>query len=338
MLDRLVTPIIAIGLSFLVWVYIRSRDQDVCERDIPLTLQVSPSQAEHFALEHTEPKTVPIAFSGPPSRIREVQNLFRQGALQLRHVVSVPEDKFRDTREASVAVNVRLDAESLPVPTGVHADIPELKKTFSVTLRRIVEVKLPVRLNSLGAARVASVTFEPSTVLVRGPKDVLDKETSIPTTLYVPSEVDADKAELVVPAYPLRVMTKLGDQEVKVSPAFVRATIVLKGAQRIQELTDVPVHFLTPLRFPFRAKFTNERAGTVTLRIRGPNSDGKPAVKAYVDLTARTFGPGLHADEPIRVQLPPGYELLTEPLPRVSIQLEPAELPLVKEGEQAIPP
>lgn len=325
MFDRLVTPIIAIGLGFLVWVYIRSRDQDYYEREIPLTLQVAPSQAEQFALASTEPMQIPVAFSGPPSRIREVQALFRQGALRLHHVVSVPEDKAKDGRDAVVSVNVRLDAGTLAVPTGMRAEIPELKKTLTVSLQRIVEVKLPVRLNSLGGAQVERVTFEPSTVVVRGPKEILDKETSIPTELYVPRPVDAEKGELLVPPFPLRLATRLSDQQIQVNPPVVKASLLLKGPQRVHELADVPVHFLTPTQFPHRPRFTSDRASSINLKVRGPNTEAKPNVTAYVDLTGRKFGAGLHADEPIKVLLPPGYTLLTEPLPRVSIQLEPLD-------------
>lgn len=338
MFDRIVTPIIAIGLGFLVWVYIRSRDQEVWERDVPLVLTVAPSQIDQFALSENEPTAVPVAFSGPPSRIREVKSLMRQGALQLQQSIAAPEDKLADPREATVAVKVRLDASALPIPSGVQADIPELKKSRSVTLRRIVEVKLPVKLNHLGAANVDRASFEPSTVVVRGPKDVLDKETSIATALYVPREVDPDKAEQVVPPFPIRLLNRFGDQEVKVNPPVVRASVVLKGARRVQELSDVPIHFLTPLQFPFRARLANDRAGALSLKVRGPNLDGKPSVLAYVDLTARKFGPGLHADEAVKVQLPPGYELLTDPLPRVSIQLEPMDSALPKETDKGLPP
>jgi hypothetical protein len=243
--------------------------------------------------------------------------------------VSVPEDKAKDAREAIVPVTVRLDADALAVPPGVRAEIPELKKALTVNLKRIVEMKLPVRLNHPAGGAVDRVTFEPSAVVVRGPKEALDKETSIPTVLYVPRPVDPDKAEQTL-QFPIRLASKLGDQAITVDPPVVRASVVLKGPRKTQELADVPIHFLTPTPFPFRPKFASDRAGTLTLKVRGPNTEAKPAVTAYVDLTARKFGPGLHADEPVKVLLPPGYELGAEPLPRVTIQLDPIDAPLAK--------
>lgn len=336
MFDRIVTPIIAVGLGFLVWVYIRSRDQELHEREIPVALQVAPSQAEQFVIDLPAPPHVPVVFTGPPSRIREVQALFRQGALRLQQTLSVPEDRAKDTREATLPMTVRLDAAALATPPGVRAEIPELRKTLTVSLKRIVEMKLPVRLNHAGLGAVERVTFEPSTVVVRGPKEILDRETAMPTVLYVPRPVEAEKGEQTL-QLPIRLATKLGDQQVTVEPAVVQATIVLKGPRKTQELADVPIHFLMPTPFPFRPKFASDRAGLITLKVRGPNTEAKPAVSAFVDLTSRKFGAGLHADEPVKVQLPPGYELLTEPLPRVTIQLDPVDAPIAKGEDKLVP-
>lgn len=338
MFDRIMTLIVAVGLGFLVWVYIRSRDQDYYERELPLVVSVAPSQAEHFTLEQTEPYAIPVVFSGPPSRIREVQTLFRQGALKLHHAIVLPEDKVKDVREATVNTVIRLDAATLPVPNGVRADIPEMKKSLNVGLRRIVEVKLPVRLNLLGTGQTDRVVFEPATVMVRGPKEILDRQTSIATEPFAPPPLEPDKAELQLPATTLRLPGKLGEQLVTVTPSQVQATITLKGPQKLQELTEVPVQFLAPPRFPYRPRFTSDRADTLTLKIRGPNSELRPEVTAYIDLTQRKFGPGLHADEPIQIRLPPGYTLVSQSVARLSIQLDPVETGPESNLEKRLPP
>ena len=86
----------------------------------------------------------------------------------------------------------------------------------------------------------------------------------------------------------------------------------LKPRQKVHELVDVPVTFLCPANFPYRPLFNSDREARISLKVQGPASEERPTVVAYVDLTTRKFGAGLHAEEPIRVQLPPGFQLAQE--------------------------
>lgn len=324
MFDRVFTPVIALGLGFLVWLYIRSRDEAVYEPEIPVIIQVAPSQQDFLHLDQPELPPVPIAFTGPPSRIREVRSLFREGALRIQHTLTVPDNRLQD-QAARVEMTLTLDTSSLRLPPGVNAVIPTFKNRVSVVLKRIVEKQLPVRLNHTAGDRLQQPEIEPSHVLVRGPKEVLDKATVVLTELYVPPASD-DVARPVKVLGPLRIalVSKLGEEPVTVTPSEVQFRVTLKGPQRIHELENVPVHFLTPANFPFKVQFLNERAGTISLKLRGPTTEERPQVFPYVNLAARKFGPGLNADEPIRVVLPPGCSLVEE-LPKISFQLVPID-------------
>jgi hypothetical protein len=90
---------------------------------------------------------------------------------------------------------------------------------------------------------------------------------------------------------------------------------------RTFELAEVPIHFLCPLEFAFRPQLAKDQPATVTLRLAGPATEQPPIVRAFVDLTQGPFGRG-RSVEPLRVQLPGGYQLLHDP-PRVAFVLEP---------------
>ena len=55
-----------------------------------------------------------------------------------------------------------------------------------VTLRRIVERRLPVRVDHGLHDRLLQCQAEPATVLVRGPQDVLDRASAMPTRPFIP--------------------------------------------------------------------------------------------------------------------------------------------------------
>src|SRR6202022_4134526 len=77
------------------------------------------------------------------------------------------------------------------VPPGVIAVVAEEGTTIPYTVHRLAERLLPVRLDYAGEARLSQVKVEPATVMVRGPKDILDRLWSLSTQPYVmPSSPD----------------------------------------------------------------------------------------------------------------------------------------------------
>jgi hypothetical protein len=323
MSDRIITPVIAVGLALLVWLYMRSRNQEVLDNyPVPVELQVASTQAEHYDLVVNGPGHIPVSFTGPYSRIRELRGLLQRGAVRIQRTVSVPEERLADARYIDV---IRLDAAEVPVLPGVQAVIAENQNRIPILLRRLIEKRLPVRLSLTAEDRVERAVVEPNVVLVRGPKEVLEREDYVATELYpVPPQPATEPLVMEKPDR-IRLVQELEGTPIRVTPPLVSVRLTLKPRQRIHELTDVPVHFLCPANFPYRPQFTSERAGKVTLRVLGPAIEERPTVAAYLDLTARKFGSGLHAEEPVRVQLPAGFELAQEP-PRVaSFQLVPLE-------------
>jgi hypothetical protein len=325
MLDRIVTPVIAVGLAFLVWMYTRSRDEEVLDRyEVPVELQVAPAQADQYELEVSGPGQVRVSFAGPPSRIRELRGMLQQGLIRITRTVSVPEKWQGDARYTDV---LRFDPLEVPVPPGVRAVIPESQNRVTVTLRRIVEKTLPIQLVHTAGDRIERVQLDPPTAVVRGPQEVLERVEHIPTQLYtVPSSPGG--TEPVPLEAPVRVplVTTLGGAQVQPRPGHVAVRFTFKPPQRVYELVDVPVHFLCPANFPYRPQFASDRAGRITLKVIGPPVLQRPTAAAYIDLTGDRFQRGSlgYYDEPIRVQLPPGFHLDQEP-PRLSVKLVPLD-------------
>src|SRR5262245_35401459 len=324
MSDRILTPVIALGLAFLVWMYTRSRNQEILDRyEVPVELEVAAGQADWYELEIKDRPLVPVSFSGPPSRIRELRGLLQQGRIRIQRTLTVPDDRLEEARFTDV---LRFEAAEVPSLPGVEAMIVENQNRVGITLRRIVEKRLPVRLNHTAGDRVEQVIVAHAHVLVKGPKEMLDRQEFIETQLYtVPVNAGATEPRVMDAAELIKVSREIGGRTVRVEPEQVAVRYTLKPRQKLHELTDVPIHFLCPPQFGFRPQFRSEREGRIALKVLGPATDERPAVYAYVDLTTRKFGPGLHPEEPLRVQLPAGYKLAQEPPRLASFQLVPIE-------------
>src|SRR5262249_48591435 len=84
MSDRLISAAVSVILGALVWLYSRSRDQEMLDAvPIPVTILLAPNQADQYDLEVTGQSQVLASFSGPPSRIRELRGQLQRGELRV---------------------------------------------------------------------------------------------------------------------------------------------------------------------------------------------------------------------------------------------------------------
>lgn len=313
-MDRLNSAVVAVILGALIWLYARSRDQESLDNmAIPVHIQVAPGQAEHYDLEVTGPAQVMVSFSGTPSRMRELRHQIQQGDLVVRLPLAVPEDRQHESRYLDT---VRVSSADVHAPPGVRAMVLEGQNRIPVTLRRVIERRLPVQLDYAHEDRLARATIEPDTVLVRGPQDILDRARSIATQTYTrapPADSTSLEAREAVALVPL--VRELDGRPVRTTPAAVTARLTFRPRQKVYELVDVPVQFLCPASFVLRPKWEDERSGKITLRLVGPAVGEQPQVVAYIDLTGRKFDPGFYADEVFRLQLPKDFQL-AQPAPR----------------------
>jgi hypothetical protein len=329
MTDRILTPIIALGLAFLVWMYTRSRDQESIDNwPIPVEIDVNSSQAASYEPPETVgAREVKVSFIGPPSGIRELRNMLRRGEVRLIKTITVPPDRENEPKYED---SLRIEPSQIPVPPGVAPVLLENQKSIAFTLWRIMEKQLPVRLRHEYGERAEQQILEPSTVLVRGRQDDLRKVDQVFTQPLVVEGKPATQPVAVEEHVP--VVAELSGRPVRVTPSVITVRFVLKPRQSLKELTEVPVYFLCPPNFAFRPEFVNERAGKITVRVVGPATEDRPTITAYVDLTVRKFGAGLHAEEPLQFKLPPGFQLVGDPPRLSSFRLVPLDGPL-KNGE-----
>jgi hypothetical protein len=308
MFDRLLSLLAAVSLAFLVWLYARSRDPEVLDNvPVPVQVVLSPEQAGRYDVEVTGPSQVPVSFRGPSSRIRELRRLLQEGGLRVDVTLVVPDDRKNESRYLDT---VRVDAADVHAPPGVTVLIVDGRNRIPVTLRRLVQRRLPVRLDPPPDERVSQASLEPDTVLVRGPKVVLDRVRSIPTQVYLSApgaDVAPDQESVTEAAVPL--VRELDGRPVAPAPEAVTVRLTFRPRERIYQLADLPVEFLCPADFPLRPRFADEGAGKVNLRVAGPAGEEPPRVLAFVDLTRGPRRPGVYVDQPLRLQLPWEFRL-----------------------------
>lgn len=320
----LLEMLIALSLAFLVWLYTHSRGRDTIDMvSIPVQVTLAPGTAGKYDLVLDGPSRVTVSFSGPQSRLTELRRLLQRGAVQASLSVSVPEQR---QKEPVYRETLEVQAAEIPVPAGVVAVVTEGLNQIPVTLYRLAERQLPVRLEYAGEPRVSQVKLEPATVLVRGPKVILDRARAVPTQPYSPpaSWEGASPPDAVVRGQ-AALVGELEGRPVQVIPPTVSVRLRLHPRQKVYELNDVPVHFLCPPEFPWHARFAAEQPARVKLKVTGPAADEPPPVHAYVDLTHGHYARGRNS-APLQLQLPRDFQLAQDAPPRVLFHLEPLEV------------
>lgn len=323
MFDRLISSLVALGLAFLVWLYVRSRDQETLDNvPIPVQIVLATGLEDRYEVEILGPSQVPVSFTGPPSRVRELRHLLRLGELRVEVVLNAPEEHLE---ESSILDTVRVEAGDIHPPPGVTPLVAEGRNRIPVKFYRLVERRLPVHLEYAGERRVSQVSIEPATVVVCGPKETLDRIPWIstqPVVLPQSDEVSLHAKSLPIDSVPL--VQQLNGRRLRSTPASVMVRLVLEPRQKVYQLADLPVQFLCPANFCLRPLFSDRRAGRITLRLLGPAGEDPPTVIAFIDLGGRKWEPGEY-EEPLKLQLPSSFRL-AEPLPqRLAFRLAPLE-------------
>jgi hypothetical protein len=321
MFDRLLSGLMAVSLAMLVWLYARSRDQEMLDNiTVPVQVTVTPRQAEHYELELTGPAQVILSFSGPPARVRELQGMIQRKELHVVKTITVPDDRLRESRYTDA---VFVEPSDINAPLGVTPIVSEGHNRIPFALHRLIERRLPVAFDHLREGATGPIIIEPANVLVRGPREVLDRVQFIKTKpselpsrpLHSPTNVSA------IGRVPL--VEELEGRAIRVTPPQVQVRVPGQ-ARKLYELTDVPVQFLCPANFHLRPKFIDERAGKVSLRVIGPVQDEAPRLFAFIDLSKGKFVSGLN-HEPLQLQLPREFQLAQDPPRVVAFELVPGD-------------
>jgi hypothetical protein len=324
MIDRFLSCVVAVGLALLVWLYARSREQEVMDNvTLPVTVVLAPRQAEHYTLELEGPAQVTVSFSGAPQRIRELHGMLQRKEVHIVKTIAVPNERLGEGRYSDAAV---VEAGDVQAPLGVTVIPVEGRNRLPFTLHRMVERRLPVRFDHLREEAAGPVVLDPATVLVRGPREVLDRAQAIPTE---PSELPSRPMHSPISVAAIGrvpLVKELEGRPVRVTPPTVLVRVPGKP-RKFYEVADVPVRFLCPANFHLRPKFIDERSAKVTLKLLGPPQDEPPRVVAFIDLTHGKFLSGL-THEPLRLHLPRDFQLAHDAPRVVTFELMPADAQL----------
>jgi hypothetical protein len=310
--------VVAFCLACLVWLYIHNRARNSIDHvAVPVQVQLAAHQRDQFTIEMPESRSVSASFSGPHARIRELRRKLQRGLLKANLTLNVADDK---KGEAMFNEILHVDEDSITVPAGVKVEIANV--SVPVTVHRLAERTLPVKLECTGDARLSQIKLEPASVLVRGPKAVLDRAAFLPTQPYA-VQVGADPqtpAETTVRDQ-VALVTELDGRPIQANPATVQFRLQAAPKQKIYELADVPIHFLCPKECPWIARFADERDSKVTLKVVGPAGEQAPLVRAFVDLTRGNPARGRN-QRPLRLQLPKDFQLAQPATPLATFYLD----------------
>src|SRR5437899_698653 len=121
MIDRLVCLFVAVSLALLVWLYARSRDQEILDHvPIPVRVTLPAKQSGQYTLETVGPSQVLATFTGPPTRIRELRALLQREELRVEMPYTVPADHLK---EPSVTEALTVEAGDIPAPPGIAVSV-----------------------------------------------------------------------------------------------------------------------------------------------------------------------------------------------------------------------
>jgi hypothetical protein len=309
--------LVASCLATTVWLYMHSRANETLDHvQIPIVVQLPASQRDMYDLEIPVGPKANASFTGPSLRMRELRRKLHRGQIQATITYVVPEDR---TKESTITDVVHLEGAGLNMPPGVLVEWFDPNLTLPITVHRLTERALPVRLEYTGEVRVSQIKLEPSTVLVRGPKSVLDRAQSIATLPFeftTPTDEEAKEPTKESVA----LVGELGGRPVQVTPGQVDFRAKVQPRKRVREIVDVPIRFAIPDRYPWQPRFEGN-AGKLNLRVIGPTGDETPRVRAYIDLDQQAYGRGRN-DGPVRIELPKEFELVEHRTPIAAFYLD----------------
>jgi hypothetical protein len=321
MLDRMLSVVVSVSLALLVWLYARSRDQEILDNvPIPVQVSIAAAQADMYTLEMTGPSQVTVSFTGPPARIRELRGMLQRNELHANFTLSVPEERQLESRYSDT---IHVDSSDIHAPPGVTPIILEGRNRVPVTLHRMTERRLPVQFVNAQDEPTGPLVLDPPSVLVRGPQEVLERLRAIATvpSLLPIRPVNAPPTAAAVGRVSLEEVVE--NRPVRVTPNKITVRVPAQ-ARRQYEIPEVPVQFMFPPTFPLRPQFTDDRSSRITLKIEGPVQDDPPKVTVFIDLTKVGLRPGKYA-EPAQIQLPKDFALVPNTPPEVSFELLPID-------------
>jgi hypothetical protein len=312
--------LVAVSLALLAWIYTRSREESSLDHiEVPVKLTLAPGIAGKYELQINGTSRIPMSFTGPPAHMRELRRQIQRGQLQVNLQVSVSEENISENTYHDVA---RVEPDCVPVPPGVITVLAEGHNGINYTLHKLAERHLPVQLDYSGELKISQIKLEPATVMVRGPKEVLDRARAISTQPYnitLPADAAGRTAFQEGQASLAR---EIDGRAVQTTPASISFRFKVHSPKKIYTLTDVPVRFLCPADFAWLPRFADPRMSKISVKVRGPAGDEPPTVTAFIDLTGADLCSGRNV-LPLRIHVPPEFQLVNDAPRLIGFHLDP---------------
>src|SRR3954452_25392455 len=94
----LIEMLVALSLAFLIWLYTRCRDQETLDMVlVPVQITLASDILGQYEMDIGGSTRVPVSFTGPPSRIRELRGQLQRGAVTIGVTLAVPEERQKDS-------------------------------------------------------------------------------------------------------------------------------------------------------------------------------------------------------------------------------------------------
>ncbi|HEV2294358.1 MAG TPA: hypothetical protein VGR35_10910 [Tepidisphaeraceae bacterium] len=305
MIEMLKQLLWVVPLTLLIWVY-AEREQVTKEQNetIPFEL-VSADPDRLVTLKPPQDSNLVVELEGPRARVQSVLQRLRGGAfpqgLRIQVDPALNPNQDHQLPTISLIANHELFRHNGITVTRTQPD------TIDVRVDQIVEREARVEPAPGTANVLESTTFEPATVKVRGPLNVLEPASEggggnprplvvyahIPETLLAsPGSRDAEGLELSLPPPLAR------DARISIIPSKVDATLQVRAADEVWEMQAMTVTLDQPKTVA--EKYTVEYPTSLPgVRLIGPKDvieemkkpEG-PKPYAQLRVTSEDAGPG----------------------------------------------
>ena len=320
MLQRIGDLFLVTGIALLIWLY--AEGQNIRTTDLTFVFQLSPAAGQQLLIEPRTNFSVDATLRCANSQINTVRQLARNPILV--PVTASGEDL---TRELDFA---RILAEN-PQLLGAGIEVVEVRpRTTSIQVQRLVEVPVPITVDT-GSLNVAGPpTVEPASASVRIPEGLAPtaRESQLVARLSELDLRDVQPNVLTERQVPLRLPPALQVANVTVLPSTATVSFTLRSDT--YTLQTVPIHIQLPgNRTDTKVDLASDLpvlndvqiTGPAELieRIRKPEGPDKIEVVAILRLTQEEIDQPITSKQ-VYIDLPAGVSVTSE-IPRISFTI-----------------
>jgi len=253
------TKIMALVLAVFIWGF--AYMENLQEANVAYEIEIStPPDVE---MENPGPRTRYLVVKGP-RRLVERLDEARNNRI-VKTIRKEDLEKFKETDEFPYTVTVLRSDLRAPEPLT----FPELPMEIEISLSRVKEKRLPVKLRVSGTPAPGYVyseessTVMPSQVTATGPQSLLDQAEFIHTEELEITGLTAPRRETYA-----QLVNTINGERISLSRPYVSAWIDIRQDLKSRTFEEVPVKVLWPPGgFPYKLE---AKPAAVAVTVKGP--------------------------------------------------------------------